>query len=78
MTGIELADRLAELARGSDVILMSTEYNDTLDQSAQKVNARAFLRKPFYPDDVDSILHHLFSLRHSHFSKQVRIFAMSE
>ena len=78
MSGIELAEKLASQARGSDVILMSTEYNDTLDQAAQKVRARAFLRKPFYPEDVDSILHHLFGLRHSHFSKHVRVFAMSE
>lgn len=77
MSGVELAERLARSARGSDVILMSTEYNETLDSAAQKVRARAFLRKPFYPEDVDSILHHLFGLRHSHFSKQVRMFAMS-
>lgn len=77
MTGLELAERLAGLTRASDVILMSTEYNTTLDQAAERVRARAFLRKPFYPDDVDSILHHLFGLRHSHFSKQVRMFAMT-
>lgn len=77
MTGLELAERLSTVARGSDVILMSTEYNDTLDSAAEKVRARAFLRKPFYPADVDSILHHLFGLRHSRFSKQVRMFAMT-
>ncbi len=77
MTGVELAERLAEVARGSDVILMSTEYSESLDTAALKVGAKAFLRKPFYPDDVDSILHHLFGLRHSAFSKQVRVFAMT-
>lgn len=77
MTGLELAERLAATTRGSDVILMSTEYNTTLDQAAERVKAKAFLRKPFYPEDVDSILHHLFGLRHSHFSKQVRMFAMT-
>ncbi|ADZ68789.1 Signal transduction histidine kinase [Polymorphum gilvum SL003B-26A1] len=77
MSGIELARKLSTLARGSDVILMSTEYSTELDQAAEQVNARAFLRKPFYPEDVDSILHHLFNLRHSRFSKQVRLFAMT-
>ena len=77
MTGIELAERLEAYRRGADVIVMSTEMSETLDQAAQRVGARAFLRKPFYPADVDSILHHLFHLRHSRFSKQVRMFAMT-
>ncbi|GGB38406.1 hypothetical protein GCM10011316_08070 [Roseibium aquae] len=77
MNGIELAEKLAAYTRGTDVILMSTEMNETLDKAAERVGARAFLRKPFYPADVDSILHHVFGLRHSHFSKQVRVFAMT-
>ncbi|MTI43234.1 PleD family two-component response regulator [Roseibium hamelinense] len=77
MTGIQLAEKLAAHTRASDVILMSTEINDALDKAAQSVGAKAFLRKPFYPQDVDSILHHLFGLRHSRFSKQVRTFAMT-
>ncbi|SON55587.1 Chemotaxis protein CheY [Hartmannibacter diazotrophicus] len=77
MTGMELAEQLAVEANKSDVILMSTEYSDALDQAAQKVGACAFLRKPFYPEDVDSVLHHLFGLRHPHFSKHVRFFAMT-
>ncbi|ODN69522.1 response regulator [Methylobrevis pamukkalensis] len=75
MTGIELAGRIAAEIADVDVILMSTEFTDTLEQAAQRVGARAFLRKPFFPEDVDSILHHLFRLRHPRFSKQVRIFA---
>ncbi|WP_346894089.1 response regulator [uncultured Roseibium sp.] len=77
MSGIELAERLAAYQGDADVILMSTEMSDELDQAAQRVGARAFLRKPFYPADVDSILHHLFRLRHSRFSKHVRMFAMT-
>jgi CheY-like chemotaxis protein len=77
MTGIELAERLEAYREEADVIVMSTEMSDTLDQAAQRVGARAFLRKPFYPADVDSIIHHLFNLRHSRFSKQVRMFAMT-
>ncbi|MBH0236987.1 response regulator [Methylobrevis albus] len=75
MTGVELAERLATDAASADVILMSTEYTDALDRAAERVGARAFMRKPFYPEDVDSILHHLFGLRHPRFSKQVRFFA---
>ena len=75
MSGLELAKAIARVARGADVVLMSTEYNSTLDEAAQAVGARAFLRKPFYPEDVDSILHHVFGLPHPRFSKQVRLFA---
>jgi Response regulator containing CheY-like receiver, AAA-type ATPase, and DNA-binding domains len=75
MTGIELAGKIAERATGADVILMSTDFTDTLEKAAERVGARAFLRKPFFPEDVDTILHHHFNLKHPHFSKQVRIFA---
>jgi CheY-like chemotaxis protein len=75
MNGIELAQKLAAHAAFSEVVLMSTEMSDTLDKAAEQVGARAFLRKPFYPQDVDTILHHVFGLRHSRFSKQVRMFA---
>lgn len=75
MSGIELAQKLAAYASNSDVIIMSTEMNDALDKAAEEVGAKAFLRKPFYPQDVDTILHHTFGLRHSRFSKQVRMFA---
>ncbi|MFD1695978.1 response regulator [Roseibium aestuarii] len=77
MDGIELAERLAAYTSDANVILMSTEMNATLDQAAERVGAKAFLRKPFYPADVDTILHHVFGLRHAHFSKQVRTFAMT-
>ncbi|MBD8891604.1 response regulator [Roseibium litorale] len=78
MNGIELAEKLAAYTAGSDVVLMSTEMSELLDKAAQRVGAKAFLRKPFYSADVDTILHHLFGLKHSSFSKQVRMFAMSE
>lgn len=75
MTGIQLANEIAKRGKGADVVLMSTEYTPVLDAAAQKVGARAFLRKPFYPEDVDSIIHHVFKLPHPRFSKQVRVFA---
>ncbi|MCG8446189.1 MAG: response regulator [Hyphomicrobiales bacterium] len=75
MSGIELAAVLAKTARASDVIMMSSEFTNALDEAARQVGARAFLRKPFYSEDVDSILHHIFGLPHSYFSKQVRVFA---
>ncbi|SHM91457.1 Response regulator receiver domain-containing protein [Roseibium suaedae] len=77
MNGIELAEKLAAYTAGSDVVLMSTEMSDLHDKAAQRVGAKAFLRKPFFSADVDTILHHLFGLKHSAFSKQVRMFAMS-
>lgn len=77
MNGVELAGHIGRIARASDVILMSTEYSTAIDEAARKVGACAFLRKPFYPEDVDSILHHVFGLPHPLFSKQVRLFAMT-
>jgi DNA-binding NtrC family response regulator len=78
MNGVQLVGALARFSQGSDVILMSSEFSPELADIAQKVGARAFLRKPFYPEDVDTILHHLFGLKSSRFSKQVKLFATAE
>lgn len=75
MTGIELANEIVKRKDNTDVVLMSTEYTSDLDYAAHRVGARAFLRKPFYPEDVDGIIHHVFALPHPRFSKQVRMFA---
>ncbi|QDG75536.1 response regulator [Labrenzia sp. PHM005] len=75
MNGIELAQKIAAHATRSEVVLMSTEMSADLDTAAEHVGARAFLRKPFYPQDVDTILHHIFGLKHSRFTKQVRMLA---
>ncbi|WP_237154031.1 response regulator [Oryzibacter oryziterrae] len=75
MTGIEMAQEISRLSRAADIVLMSTEFSAVLDDAARNVGARAFLRKPFFPEDVDSILHHVFGLPCPRFSKQVRLFA---
>jgi CheY-like chemotaxis protein len=75
MSGVDLARELGRINRASDVILMSTEFSAILDQAAQQVGARAFLKKPFFPEDVDTILHHIFGLPCPRFSKQIRLFA---
>jgi CheY-like chemotaxis protein len=75
MNGVQLVGALRRFSQASDVILMSSEFSPELADAAQKVGARAYLHKPFYPEDVDTILHHLFGLRGSRFSKQVKLFA---
>ena len=75
MNGIELAAALAQRGHTSDVIMMSTDISASLNKSAEEVGARAFLKKPFFPEDVDSILHHMFGLRHARFSKHVKLLA---
>ena len=75
MTGLELAGEITRVSRDSQVVLMSTEFSPTLDKAAKAVGAKAFLRKPFFAEDVDSVLHNLFGLQSPRFSKQVRLFA---
>ena len=75
MTGIELAREIKRIGKADEVILMSTEFSTVLDKAAQEVGAKAFLRKPFYPEDVDTILHHVFGLPTPHFSKHVQFLA---
>jgi hypothetical protein len=40
-----------------------------------KLGLSASLKKTFYPEDVDTILHHLNGLPHSEFGKSVTLFA---
>lgn len=75
MNGVQLVSALSRFSQNSDVILMSSEFSPELADAAKKVGARAFLHKPFYPEDIDTILHHLFGLKSSRFSKQVKLFA---
>lgn len=42
------------------VVIMTAAHDDSIDQRAREAGANGFLRKPFYPADVDAMLWGLF------------------
>ncbi len=66
MPGLNGVETLAEIKRHSPnlhVVIMTSAASDALAEQARRAGAAAFLRKPFYPADVDAILHRFFGLR---------------
>ena len=65
MPGLDGLDTLAGiLARNRDakVIMMSGAADGTQAARAQEVGALEFLAKPFYPRDIDRVLHLVYGL----------------
>ncbi len=61
--GWETLQRLRRHDASTRVIMMSAERGKSLDHDALERGAAAFLYKPFYPTDIDGVLHRLFDLR---------------
>jgi DNA-binding NtrC family response regulator len=66
MPGLNGVETLVEIKRRSpnvDVVIMSSEAAIPVIERASRAGAAAFLKKPFYPADIDAILHRIFGLR---------------
>ena len=42
---------------------MTSTADDVLAERARRAGAAAFLKKPFYPADIDAMLHRIFGLQ---------------
>ena len=60
--GIETLKRFKLANEATRVVLMSSEHNNEKLDAATEAGADAFLKKPFYPSDVDNVLHRLLGL----------------
>jgi CheY-like chemotaxis protein len=66
MPGLNGVETLAGLKRQSPnlhVVIMTSQADDVLAERARRAGAAAFLKKPFYPADIDAILHRIFGLQ---------------
>lgn len=66
MPGLDGYETLARLARSrpqTKVVMMSSEYNMTRERAALKLGAAAIMHKPFFPTEIDAVLHQLFGLQ---------------
>jgi DNA-binding NtrC family response regulator len=66
MPGLSGVDTLTEIKRHSPslhVVIMTSAADDALAAQVHRAGAAGFLKKPFYPADIDAVLHRIFGLR---------------
>ena len=73
--GIELAGAIRNASENIAVYLMSTSSTNYVERSAAFVGVTGFLSKPFYPADVNSIMHSLLELDTPKFGKTRQMFS---
>ena len=44
------------------VVMMTSTFDNALAERARAAGALAFLKKPFYPDDIDKVLERFYGL----------------
>jgi len=60
--GIETLSEIKRLAPHVSVVMMTSAASDALIQRAQAAGALAFLKKPFYPADIDTVIERHYGL----------------
>ena len=66
MPGLNGVETLAEIKRHSpnlEVVIMTSNASLSIVEQARRAGAAGFLKKPFYPADIDAILQRIFGLR---------------
>ena len=66
MPGLNGVETLAEIKRQCPdlhVVIMTSTADEGVAERARRAGAVAFLKKPFYPADIDTILHRIFGLQ---------------
>lgn len=63
LNGIETLAQIKQTAPNVSVVIMTSTVSDTIIARAQAAGALAFLKKPFYPADIDTVLERHFGLQ---------------
>jgi CheY-like chemotaxis protein len=66
MPGLNGVETLSEIKRQCPdlhVVIMTSTTDEGVAERARRAGAVAFLKKPFYPADIDAILHRIFGLQ---------------
>ena len=65
MPGLNGLETLSEIKRerpGTAVVMMTSTLDNAIADRAHAAGAHAFLKKPFYPADIDAVLHRYFGM----------------
>ena len=66
MPGFNGFETLSEIKRDTPhvaVVMMTSTLDDGIAERAQAAGALAFLKKPFYPADIDAVLERYYGLQ---------------
>jgi CheY-like chemotaxis protein len=63
LDGIEMLAQLKQQQPQVEVVMMTSTLDTAVAQRARAAGAAAFLKKPFYPSDVDAVLYGVHRLR---------------
>lgn len=66
MPGLNGVETLAEIKRQYprlEVVMITSTAEEAVAERARAAGAAAFIKKPFYPADIDAVLHRIFGLR---------------
>jgi CheY-like chemotaxis protein len=61
--GFETLTRIRQIAPKVDVVMMTTTEDEAMAGRAQKSGAAAFIKKPFYPADIDAVIVRIYGGR---------------
>lgn len=73
--GLQLAGAIRSVSETIAIYMMSTNDTSYLERSAAFVGVNGFLKKPFVPQDVDSIMHEYLGLDTPKFGKTRNMFS---
>jgi len=63
LNGVETLAGIKRQSPNVHVVIMTSTADDVVAERARRAGAAAFLKKPFYPADIDTILHRIFGLQ---------------
>jgi CheY-like chemotaxis protein len=64
--GLDTLSRIVERHPHIKVVMISGEWNEEREQDALRRGAFAFLHKPFYAGDIDTVLHDIYGISSPH------------
>jgi CheY-like chemotaxis protein len=62
LNGIETLSEIKRVAPNVSVVMMTATFDKVLAERARAAGALAFLKKPFYPADIDTVLMRYFGM----------------
>jgi CheY-like chemotaxis protein len=63
LNGYATLGRLMQANPRAEVVMISAEQNAALKREAFKLGAAAMMQKPFFPPEIDAVLHRIFGLQ---------------
>jgi len=70
--GLEVAGEILYTRQGVHIVMMSGDADESRRRAAAHIGVQHFLKKPFYPAQVDSVLHALYDMNDAQFLEAAR------